>query len=258
MEFIVNRKELVEAVNATTLKGKYKNAHSSKIGNISDTIAAMIEDNGRSVIFANASDTLASMCKINISNFIASERNTTMFFFEVDKILKYLKTFKYEEINVKITTSNIIIKTERQRAQIPLLIEHSGIGAISKLVSMKVLHDSDEFPTFGKTMFETKIVLNGEDLSDAIKNCSIVGNATYRLNYDKERLTLSSVNFHQTENYKITIPIISGEGEESTLEFSAPLDKFCSGTMFLYLKDDCPILLCGTDRKLIVAPYIRG
>ena len=261
MKFTVNKKDFVAALNAVTLKGKYKSAHTSKLGNISNDVAGAISDDGNTLTLSNASDTLAAMCKTNINNYESSgleEEKKFMFFFEVERALKYLKTFKYEDMYVTITQSNLILKTERQRAQIPLLVQHSGIGAISKISTMQIDHTSEEFPTFGRTLFESRIVLEGDELSEAIKNCSIVGNATYKLNFNKDALTLASVNFHQTENYKVTVPIISGEGEEATLEFSAPLDKFCSGTMFLYLKDDSPILLCGVDRKLLVAPYIRG
>ena len=255
----VDRKGFVEALNAVTLKGKYRNAHKSKVTNISNDVAAMLDTVNRRLTLANASDTLAASVYVNVTNVrIDDGFKLSMFFFEVEKMQKYLRTFKQEEVNVIITQSNIILKTRRQRAQIPLLVEHSGINAITKLIAMKVSHNSSEFPSFGNIIFETKIVLDGDELSKAVKNCSIVGNATYSIDYDKEGLSLSSVNFHQTEDYMVRIPIISGEGEASTLEFSAPLDKFCSGAMFLYLKDNCPILLCGTDRRLLVAPYIRG
>jgi hypothetical protein len=255
----VNRKEFVEALSAVTLKGKYRNANKSKITNISNDVAVMLDTVNRRLTLANASDTLAATVYVNVTNVkIGDGFNLSMFFFEVEKIQKYLRTFKQEEIIMIITQSNVIIKSTRQRAQIPLLVEHSGITAITKLIAMKVSHGSDEFPMFGNTTFETKIVLDGDELSKAVKNCSIVGNATYSLDYSMGQLNLSSVNFHQTEDYMVRIPIISGEGEASTLEFSAPLDKFCSGAMFLYLKDNCPILLCGTDRRLLVAPYIRG
>ena len=207
VKFTVNKKEFESALNAVTLKGKYKSSHSSKTAVISNDVAGAISD---------------------------------------------------DDMHITITASNVILKTESQRAQIPLLVEHSGITAISKIVGMEVNHASDEFPTFGRTTFETKIAVEGNVLAEAIKNCAIVGTATYRLNVSDEEFSISSVNFHQTENYKVTIPVISCEGEDSTLEFSAPLDKFCSGVMYLYLKDDAPILLCGADRKLIVAPYIRG
>ena len=257
VNFTVNKKEFEAALNAVTLKGKYKSSHTSKTSVISNDVAGAISDDGLTLTLSNASDTLAALCKVSITNTQVRQKQS-MFFFEVERLSKYLKTFKDETMSVTITASNLIAKTESQRVQLPLLVEHSGIGAISKITTMAIDNDSDELPTFGRTTFETKIELDGEVFGNAIKNCSIVGNATYRLDYDKEQLSLSSVNFHQTENYKVTVPVTSHEGEEATLEFSAPLDKFCSGQMFLYLKDDAPILLCGADRRLIVAPYIRG
>ena len=91
-----------------------------------------------------------------------------MFSFEVERVWKYLKTFKYDDMHITITGSNVILKTESQRAQIPLLVEHSGMTAISKVIGMKVNHESDEFPTFGRTTFETKITVDGDVLAGAI------------------------------------------------------------------------------------------
>ena len=257
VKFTVNKKEFESALNAVTLKGKYKSSHTSKLAVISNDVAGAISNDGTSLTLANASDTMAAMCSVSIVD-IERTSEQSMFIFEVERVLKYLKTFKDDNMSITITASNVILKTDSQRAQIPLLVEHSGMTAISKIFSTNVDVTVDEFPTFGKTTFESKITVDGDVLANAIKNCSIVGTATYKINFNDGTLTASSVNFHQTENYKVTIPMIASVGEDSTLEVSAPLDKFCSGVMYLYMKDDAPILLCGADRKLIVAPYIRG
>jgi len=94
-------------------------------------------------------------------------------------------------------------------------------------------------------------------LASAIKDCNTIGTATYRLDYDGENLRVSSANFHVTEHFVVDVPIMSSEGPESTVEFSAPIDKFCKETIVLYISDDKPILLVGMNRKLVMAPYIR-
>ncbi len=261
IKFIVNKKDFETALNSVTLKGKYKSSHTSKVSNISNDVAGAISDDGNTLTLSNASDTLAASITLNITNYQPSEDMSVMFFFEVERVLKYLKTFKYEDMSVTVTQSNLILKTESQRAQIPLLVEHSGIGAITKIMTMKIDYDKiheGQYPTFGRTTFETALIVEGDELAKAIKNCSFVGNATYKLNYVDGVLSISSINFHQTEQYKVDVNLISGYGEDATLEFSAPIDKFCKNSMFLFLKDDCPILLCGADRRLLVAPYIRG
>jgi hypothetical protein len=45
-------------------------------------------------------------------------------------------------------------------------------------------------------------------------------------------------------------------GVDAKVQFSAPLDKFCDGIMWIYMKNDSPLLLVGSDRRLIMAPYI--
>jgi len=260
----INRKQLIESLDAVRLKGKYKSAHTAKLSSISNGVTGVINDDGLSITLGNASDTLAATCSIPIR--VLNPLNSTspkMFIFEVDMALKYLKTFKEDMIHLGITTSKVTFSSGGRQASVPLLVEHNGLPAITKVMSMVIPLDGSP-PTFGKTTFETIIHLEGTVLAQAIKDCNTVGNATYKIDFrsanfpEPPKLTLSSVNFQQTEEYITEIEFISASGEDATLEFSAPLDKFTDGQMTLYLKDDCPILLCGVNRKLIVAPYIRG
>jgi hypothetical protein len=46
-------------------------------------------------------------------------------------------------------------------------------------------------------------------------------------------------------------------GKETTVQFSAPIDKFCDGVMWIYIKNESPILFVGADRRLVMAPYIQ-
>ena len=71
-------------------------------------------------------------------------------------------------------------------------------------------------------------------------------------------IMISSTNFQRTETYSTKVEITTSSGEPVRIEFSAPLDKFCKGPIWLFLREESPLLLIGPDRKLIVAPYIRG
>ena len=68
VKFTVNKKEFESALNAVTLKGKYKNSHSSKVAVISNDVAGAISDDGTSLTLTNASDTMAAMCSVDITD----------------------------------------------------------------------------------------------------------------------------------------------------------------------------------------------
>ena len=245
----INKFALQDAIESVTLRGKYKNSSGAKVGRVSDTIVAMIKPN--QLIIANASDTIAAECSIPINN-----EEEKLFMFDVDKVMKYLKTFKHEDCKMRITESALELQTPTQKAKVSLSIQHPGITAIAKLTETKIV--DAEMPKFSKTEFETRLVLDGKELAQAIKDCGVVGNATYKINYTDEEMRITSLNFQHTEMYTVNVPLISSEGEDATVEFSAPIDKFCAGTMILYLSDESPLLLVGPSRKLIVAPYIRS
>lgn len=263
LRFAVDRKEFEKALHSVTLKGKYKSANSSKISSISNGVAGCVSDDGTTLTLGNASDTMAAVCSVPITDLQwFSTTKQSVFFFEVEMTIKYLKTFRDDSIHIALSNSKLYILTPLRKASVPLLVEHNGIAAITKVMSMDIPTDGT-LPTFGRTTFESRIVLNGNVLAQAIKDCSNVGTATYKVNlmtFDSGfSFVISSVNFHETESYDIHVPFLSATGEDVTLEFSAPIDKFCVNTnMSIYLKDECPILLCGEDRKLIIAPYIRG
>ena len=68
VKFTVNKKEFESALNAVTLKGKYKSSHSSKTAVISNDVAGAISDDGTSLTLTNASDTMAAMCSVAITD----------------------------------------------------------------------------------------------------------------------------------------------------------------------------------------------
>tara|TARA_R100000781_G_C4007987_1_gene102653 strand:+ start:34 stop:402 length:369 start_codon:yes stop_codon:yes gene_type:complete len=118
---------------------------------------------------------------------------------------------------------------------------------------------SGDTATFGKTLLDTCLLFEGNLLAEAIKKLQSVGSATYKIDYDGgDAFSIMSSNFHKTDKYTTVIPILRGVGNPATVEFTAPISKFCEGTMLFYLKDDKPLILSGTNKKLVMAPYIRA
>ena len=257
MEIVINRKQLWKAIEDVLLKGKYRGASKSKVDLIDDNVACLVKN--RKIILANANHTIATSVSLNCETGIESipEQQHLWLFFDAQKAIKYLKAMKDDTVTLtheagllKITGSSYI--------SMPLSIEHSGIKGIAKLLPAKVVDGKKGI--FGSTEFETVLFLeDGKELARAIKECSVVGTAAYKLTYDgSDKLTISSSNFQQTESFSSMVDLIEHKGTPVTIEFSAPLDKFRKGPMYICLKEKSPVFLVGAGRKLIVAPYIRG
>ena len=250
----MNLGQLKEAVEAIWLRGKYKSSTVSKVDAISNTAVGIVKNNRLQLV--NASDTIAASVTIGI---IAPDLEF-IFIFDVEKTFKYLKNFKDQNDNItlSLTESEIRIESASTTVKIPLTVDHSNMEFIMKIATLSI--SPDEMPTFQNSKLEARLAINGADLGKAIKFCNIVGTATFQFDFKGEdTLEVSSTNFHQTEQVNTTINLVTHQGEQATVEFSAPIDKFCKDEpMFLYLKDDSPILLVGTDRKLVVAPRVRN
>ena len=155
-----------------------------------------------------------------------------------------------------INRSSIHLSGSGSHATLPLYVEHKGLEGITKLMVVRL--PDEGMAVFGKHTYDTQITVDGKYLAEAIKECSVVGNATYKLDASKDKLIIESSSEHGEETFTKEVTIMSAGPEEATVEISAPIDKFCDGVMFMYLSDDAPLLLIGADRKLVVAPYIRG
>tara|TARA_R110000824_G_scaffold35901_3_gene111974 strand:- start:4699 stop:5466 length:768 start_codon:yes stop_codon:yes gene_type:complete len=249
-----NLSQLREAVEAIWLRGKYKSSTLSKVDAISNTAVGIVKNNRLQLV--NASDTIAASVTVGV---VAPELEF-IFIFDVEKTFKYLKNFRDENDSISLFLSDSEMKMGSGSAtvKIPLTVEHPNMEFIMKIATLAI--SSEEMPTFQNSKLEARLAINGDELGKAIKFCNIVGTATFQFDFNgKDTLELSSSNFHQTEQVNTTITLVAQQGEPATVEFSAPIDKFCKNEpMFLYLKDDSPILLVGTDRKLVVAPRVRN
>tara|TARA_R100000656_G_C3955717_1_gene129124 strand:- start:748 stop:1515 length:768 start_codon:yes stop_codon:yes gene_type:complete len=249
-----NLGQLKGAVEAIWLRGKYKSSTVSKVDAISNTAVGIVKNNRLQLV--NASDTIAASVTVGV---VAPELEF-IFIFDVEKTFKYLKNFKSNDDSISLVLTESEMKMECNSAvvKIPLTVEHPNMEFIMKIATLSI--SPDEMPTFQNSKLEARLAINGAELGKAVKFCNIVGTATFQFDFDgNETLELSSSNFHQTEQVNVPIPLVTQQGEPATVEFSAPIDKFCKDEpMFLYLKDDSPILLVGTDRKLVVAPRVRN
>jgi len=239
-----------DAVEAIWLKGKYKSSTTSKTDVVSNSCMGVCRNNRLELYNGNDKSAL------NVNKIIEYEGEEEMFIFDIEKTMKYLKSFK-GDMNIRVTDSNVLLKNGTASARIPKLVEHNSFGLISRIMNISL-----EPPVvFGRTELPCHLLFQGTDFAEAIKFCNTVGTATFKLDYKagEDFVTLSSETFHKTERAKKTFALIGQSDESMTVEFSAPLDKFCvDGIMHLFCGDDKPMLFCGTDRKMVIAPYIRA
>ncbi len=260
MNFDCDINEFVKGLEMVLLKGKYKSLNVSKTDVINSTVVCMVEpsaleENECLITLSNAGATIAAEYSFKGTHH-EEKLEPAMFFFDIERCLKYLKTMNKKENITILKGDDLFIQQEMDSFCMPLSVEHRNINFISRLKSMSISGDT---ATFGKTLLDTCLLFEGNLLAEAIKKLQSVGSATYKIDYDGgDAFSIMSSNFHKTDKYTTVIPILRGVGNPATVEFTAPISKFCEGTMLFYLKDDKPLILSGTNKKLVMAPYIRA
>jgi len=244
-----------DAVEAIWLRGKYKSSTVSKVGVISNTAVGIIKDTRLELL--NGNDKSAISVTIDIEG---EPQKEYMFIFDIEKIMKYLKNLKAGSLKISIGESNIAFNMGRTSIKVPVLVEHNNMGLISMIRGLSI--KTGEPVVFGKTQLPCMLMVNGEELANAIKFCNLVGTASFKIEYiaGQSDITISSSNFHRTEFVDRTIALVGTPSREDlTVEFSAPIGKFCvKNVMALWSGDNKPIVITGPNRKMVIAPYIRN
>ena len=258
--YTVNHKSFVEAVEAIWLKGKYKSSTVSKTDVISNSAVAIYENGWLELL--NGNDKSALSVKVEMAS---TDTKNNMFIFDIEKMMKYIKNMKTEQLLITINDAKIsLVGQGGSKAVLPKLLEHTSMALITMIRAFNYVED--EPVIFGKTTMTCVIPVHGNALADAIKFCNLVGTATFKIDYVEgnedfdglETLTISSSNHHRTELVEKVMPTNGSGKGNATVEFSAPIDKFCiNGDMNIITGDNMPIILTGLNRKMVIAPYIR-
>ena len=255
MIITVDSKKMVEALTVIKMTGHYRYANVAKKSSIGETGVLIVRENGVSLI--NASSTIAAQMTIPLIH--VEEPGECMMMFNINKMTKYIKNLNASEATIELGDSMFRIISSNTHIEMPASIEHPALPFITKLNTMEINHE--QLPSFNKMQLEAQLVIEGKVLSDAIKSCSTIGDATYQLEYTKESdndvsAKLSSGSYPSLDTVTVELSLLAHMGVDAKVQFSAPLDKFCDGIMWIYMKNDSPLLLVGSDRRLIMAPYI--
>ena len=245
----VNAKKIIEGLEDISLKGKYYNGTTGKNGQLSNFAYAETVGKRQMVIY-NADH--ATVCKIVLEARCYNSVASTVVF-DIDKTIKYLKPFGDTTIEMHID-DYIKLFNETSTAKIPKVLDHPAMAMIERFKQFQMPEEG--MPTFGKTIFESKVVVLAEDLSDATKACDAVNNAKYKFDTSNNEFIMSSERSN-LDKFEITVDTLTQEGECATVEFTGQLHKFMKNDATIYMKDDAPVLFVSRNRVLLKAPYLE-
>ena len=72
-----------------------------------------------------------------------------MVIFDIEKLMKYVKHIKCENLNIEIKESEIVVKGLVKTVKLPRLLEHTNMNLITMIMSFNYEVGSDAI--FGKT-----------------------------------------------------------------------------------------------------------
>ena len=236
-EIQVNTKSFIEAVEAIWLKGKYKSSTTSKTDVISNTCVAVIRSEQLELLNGNDKTALSVKIPIAYQHTIKEE----MVIFDIEKLMKYVKNIKCENLNIEIKESELVVKGLVKTVKLPRLLEHTNMNLITMIMSFNYEVGSDAI--FGKTILPCDISFNGNDLKDAIKFCTLSGTATYTIDNESgtDEFTIMSSSSGGSDTSKVEVSLLSSNDTEANVTFSAPLDKFCTDIDLQKLSTDKPL-----------------
>jgi len=250
MEILMNTKTLCDALTDIQMKGKYHNGDTAKNSQVSDYAMLELDSAASSLTLYNADNT--TVCGITIETLSSGEQDVGLVTIEIEKTLKYLKTF---DENVLIEIGDYVkVSDGSKNASLPLVVSHPSTAMIARLQGYEI---DESNPMFGSVEFETVIVTNSDNLTDAVKTCDVINNARYLFDSDGEQFTISSRK-SDIDKVDVVVPTTSNEGESSTVEVTGQFHKFFpkNTEVKIFLKDESPIVWKAENRVLIKAPYI--
>jgi len=252
LKFSCDNKILSNAIQTSTLKGKYYTSGGLKNKFLSEYLYLVCK--GNTLTIHNADETLCLTLNITVEGI--EDGSATI---EGNTLITYLK--KFSDITTLEFKDYLSIRGAGKTAKMALVVNHPHMNMINNFnqheSEFNVMTPIDLVKSWGgKTPFSTRINLDSQTLVDAVDSCEIVGTGIYKFDYGEDFTVSSDEDF---KGFKTVVEGITGEGEEATVEFTAPVHKFFNnaGTVDILFSDDSLILMLAIDRKLVKAPFVR-
>tara|TARA_R100001015_G_C4628102_1_gene188049 strand:+ start:688 stop:1461 length:774 start_codon:yes stop_codon:yes gene_type:complete len=254
MKCKVNGKILKGKIESVLLKGKWNNGGTNKNSVLCPTIVFSVDKEGNNCILTNGNPSTYITNSLDLIEM--DETKSGRVALDSDILLKYLPK---EDCIFQLKNNNLQLVTEKKSVSLPILDRHENNDSILFVEkNLKVSRDTKEkVIVSSKTQLETRIKVSSDELSEAFSDCEAVGNSVYKLDYDGERLTISSST--NTESVSVNIEPVDSIGVKATMEFSAPFFKYLEGrTTILSFNDESPLSVISGNMKILRAPRIEA
>jgi len=255
MEFRMNGKELKEAINICRLRGKYNEGIGSKTSVLCDDLFIEVEEgmvyiqnaNNYTYVVYRHTDVEAVNGMVNLSGSILEK-----YLSDTDLV------FKSDDGKIELTTNNSVVT-------LPVLGRHEELHVIYRLKDKlrnlsrrairKMSREGVEIKVTETLALKTMLDVESEELMGAMTLAEKVGNSIYKIDWDGEKLLVSSTKNNESVFTEVTA---SGNDRKATVEISLPISKLVSRdkeVMILY-DDEKPVVFANEKVTVLRAPRL--
>ena len=237
MKFTINGNKLKEYIESALLKGKWNYGQVNKTTTLNSSIIISISDEP---FICNGDHSSYVKTKIQIEDEFEKGRVTL----DTDMLLKYLRN---DNCTFTLKDNTLTLMSGTRKVTMPVLDRHQYNDAILDVNKNYVPHNDmkKSLKISNRTELKTRVKVASSELTEALKACEVVGNSTYKLDYDGEKLIVSSNT--DNENIAVDVTVMESFGPKATMEFSAPIHKYLGNvSTILSYNDDSPLsVICG-------------
>lgn len=255
MEFRMNGKELKEAINICRLRGKYNEGMGNKTSVLCDDLFIEVEDG--TVYIQNANNYTYVVYRHNDEEAINGMVNLSG-----SKLEKYLKdtdlVFRSDDGKIELATGNSVVT-------MPVLGRHTELNVIYRLKSKlrnlnrrtirKMNREGEDIFVTETLSLKTMLDVESDELTQAMELAEKVGNSIYRIDWDGEKLLVSSTKNNESVYTEVTA---TGNDRKATVDISLPISKLVSKEreVIILYDDEKPVVFANEKITVLRAPRL--
>jgi len=256
MKFIIDGKVLSEKLKAVLMKGKWAQGNDTKSGSLGTSVIIEI---GEIPYLYNGNESTYIRIRLTDIDIVHHGRCCVSY----DLLNKYLKAGNVV-IETLLEEGMLQLVTNTQLIKLPLLDRHPNNEqvlyskenyTVDYNAALNNCLDHSGLPISEKTTLKTVLITNTENFINAMNACEVVGSGVYKLEYDCDTLTVSSIR--NRESVSVTVDLEEQSGPVATVEFTGPIHKVIEGTeTVLSFNDDSPIAILCRNIQMLRAPRV--
>tara|TARA_B100000287_G_C20593882_1_gene765330 strand:+ start:374 stop:1150 length:777 start_codon:yes stop_codon:yes gene_type:complete len=257
MEIEMKKNEFEDILDRVEMRGKYYDGEAAKNGVLSNYVHIEVIDD--KMVVTNGDNTTA--CVISSESVLEEIEDSGNCVLDISKLSKYLAPFSGDTVTFKVD-GYVTLDDGNYDAKLPVVVEHPAITMVNlvreRFAEITALHGTEKLPTFGKTKYDNYVKVNTKELREAIKGCDVTNLARYKFVFDGDNLTISSQR-SMTDSFTSDIIVVESVGDGASVEFTGNITKFLGDEryIYIYLRDDSPVIVTTANSMLVKAPYLR-